>query len=99
MHVGGYQLPPQLPEAYTTDSHLILLGDSATSHAVAVLQASDVLLRVVDLHYPGPGKAMVSFAWSPFAVEKNVILIGAADEAGLHAGVNKLIDLSVRPSR
>ena len=93
-HVGAYQLPPQLPEAYTADHHLILLGDSTTSRAVAALQASDLLLEVVDAAYPGPGKSLVSFAWSPFAVEKNVILVGAADAAGLEAGVNTLIKLA-----
>jgi len=94
-HVGGYQLPPQLPEAYTTDSHLILLGDSKTSHAVAVLQASDLLLQVVDSAYPGPGKSIISFAWSPFAVEKNVILVGASDRAGLSTGIERLLELAL----
>jgi hypothetical protein len=85
-HVGGFQLPPSLPEAYTTDAHLILLGDSTTSEAVAALQASELLLQTVDAKYPGPGKSLVSFAWSPFGLEKNVIVIGATDEAGLRAG-------------
>ncbi len=93
-HVGGYQLPPQLPEAYTTDAHLILLGDGASSQAVAALQASDLLLEIADAAYPGPGKALVSFAWSPFAVEKNVILVGAADGTGLAAGIDKLLELA-----
>ena len=94
-HVGGYQFPPQLPEAYTTDNHLILLGDNTSSQAVGILQASDLLLQVVDSSYPGEGKALISFVWSPFAVGKNVILVGATDEIGLNAGVNKLIDLAL----
>jgi len=81
-HVGAYQLPPQLPEAYAADSHLILLGDGSTGTAVAALQASELLPQVVDKKYPGPGKALVMFAWSPFAVEKNVILVGASDAEG-----------------
>jgi hypothetical protein len=93
-HVGGYQLPPSLPEAYTTDSHLILLGDSTTSEAVAALQASELLLQTADAKYPGPGKALVSFAWSPFGLEKNVILIGATDETGLKAGAARLLELT-----
>jgi hypothetical protein len=93
-HVGGYQLPPQLPEAYTADSHLILLGDSASGTAVAALQASELLPQVADAKYPGPGKALVSFAWSPFAVEKNVILVGGSDAAGLTAGVARLVAMT-----
>ena len=91
---GGYQLPPQLPEAYTTDSHLILLGDSSSGFAVAALQASELLPQVADKKYPGPGKALVSFVWSPFAVEKNVILIGASDPDGIKAGVSALLGLA-----
>jgi hypothetical protein len=93
-HVGGYQLPPSLPEAYASDSHLILLGDSTTSEAVAALQASELLVQTTDAKYPGPGKSLVSFAWSPFGVEKNVILIGASDEAGLKAGSARLVELT-----
>jgi hypothetical protein len=76
------------------DSHLILLGDSEASELVAALQASELLPQVVDPRYPGPGKALVSFAWSPFARERNVILIGASDMAGITAGIARLIETS-----
>jgi hypothetical protein len=93
-HQGAYQLPAQLPEAYTTDSHLILLGDSTTSDAVAVLQASEILPRMVDAKYPGPGKALIQYAYSPFAVEKDVIFVGASDKDGLEEGVKELLKLA-----
>lgn len=92
-HVGAYQLPAQLPEAYTADGHLILLGDSTTSHAMAVLQASELLPQTADAKYPGPGKALVSFAWSPFAVGKNAIVLAASDEAGLKRAVERLAEI------
>ena len=92
-HVGAYQLPAQLPEAYTTDSHLIVLGSSTTSHAVAVLQASELLPQIADEKYPGPGGALVSLCWSPFAVEKNTIVLASSDAAGLKAGVEALTRL------
>lgn len=88
---GGKQLPPELPEAYTTDAHLILLGDSKSGEAVAALQASEILTQVADEKYPGPGKALLEFAWSPFAVEKNVIFLGACDDAGLQAAADELL--------
>ena len=86
-------MPPQLPEAYSVDSHLILLGDSTKSELVRALQASELLLQTVDAKYPGAGKALVSFVWSPFAVEKNVILIAASDDAGMKVGASELIEL------
>lgn len=91
---GGCQLPAQLPEAYTTDAHLVLLGDSNSGVAVAALQASELLPQVADAKYPGAGKALIEFVWSPFGVEKNVIFIGAADEAGVEAGVTALRQLA-----
>ncbi len=90
---GGYQLQPGLPEAYRVDAHLILLGDARGGELVSALQASELLPEVADEKYPGPGKALLSFAWSPFSVGKNVILIGASDEAGLNAGAEQLIEL------
>lgn len=92
-HVGAYQLPAQLPEAYTTDSHLIVLGSSTSSHVVAVLQASELLPQIADEKYPGPGGALVSLCWSPFAVEKNAIVLASSDVAGLRAGVEALTRL------
>ena len=45
---------------------------------------------MADAQYPGPGKALVSYAWSPFGLDKDVILIGASDEAGVRAGADAL---------
>ena len=58
---------------------------------VAALQASELLPQLADAKYPGPGKALIEYAWSPFAVEKDVIFIGASDEAGLNAGIAQLL--------
>lgn len=88
-HVGAYQLPAQLPEAFTTDSHLLVLGNSANNSIVAALQSSELLPQVADEKYPGAGGALVSMAWSPFAVEKNVVVIAATDLGGLKAGAEE----------
>jgi hypothetical protein len=92
-HVGAYQLPAQLPEAYTTDSHLLVLGSSQSSSTVAVLQASELLPQIADEKYPGPSGALVSLCWSPFAVEKNAIVVAGTDAAGLKAGIEELTKL------
>ena len=92
-HVGAYQLPAQLPEAFTTDSHLVVIGNSMTNRVMAVLQASELLPQIADEKYPGPGGALVSLVWSPFAVEKNAITIAGSDPAGLKAGIDELMKL------
>jgi hypothetical protein len=81
-------------EHYTTDDHVILLGDSVSSGAVAALQASELLLQVADSQYPGPGKALLSYVWSPFTVNKNAIVIAASDKEGLQAGIAQLLTLT-----
>ncbi len=95
-HVGGFNLTPQLPEVYTAADHLILLGDSHAGTLPAALQASELLTQVVDEQYPGPGKALLQFVWSPFKLERNVIFIGATDGPGLQRGIDRLLQL-VRP--
>ncbi len=59
-------------------------------------QASELLRQIVDAKYPGPGKSLISFAWSPFALGKNVTLIGASDGLGLEAGVARLAAMLTR---
>ena len=93
---GAWNLTPQLPEAYRADTHMVLLGDSASGELVRALQASELLRQIVDAKYPGPGKSLVSFAWSPFALGKNVIFIGASDGPGLEACIAKLAALLTR---
>ena len=72
---------------------MIVLGSSATSPTVAVLQASELLPQIADEKYPGPGGALVSLCWSPFAVEKNAIVVAGTDAVGLKAGVEELTKL------
>lgn len=83
-----------MPEAYTTDAHLIMLGDSHSGFGVAALQASELLLQTVDEACPGPGRALVGYVWSPFAVERNVVFVGASDGEGLRRGGEALVELA-----
>jgi len=93
-YIGTYDLSPQLPEAYRVNTALILLGDSRQSALVAAVQAGELLPEVADDAYPGPGKALVSYVWSPFALDRDAIVIGASDVAGLEAGASRLLALA-----
>ena len=90
---GGFSLVPQLPEAWIVDQPLILLGSSADSQLVRALQASGLLPEIVDEKYPGQAKSIITYAWSPFALEKDVVLIGATDDTGVQAGIDQLVRL------
>jgi hypothetical protein len=71
-----------------------MLGNSHSGFGVAALQASELLQQTVDEAYPGPGKALLQFVWSPFAVEKNVVFIGASDGQGLLRGTEEFAKLA-----
>jgi hypothetical protein len=87
-HVGGYQYPPQLPEAFTAEGHLIVLGENEVSRVIA---AGEILDRVADGKDPGPGRALVQYVWGPFAPDADVVLVSAVDAAGVGAGVKALM--------
>jgi hypothetical protein len=89
-HHGAYQLPAQLPEAYRADSHLVVVGDNLVSQAI---QAAELLPRIVDAKYPGPGRGVVQFAWGPFSPNQHAVLIGANDDKGAEAGIKALLAL------
>jgi hypothetical protein len=86
-YLGDQFLVPQLPEAYQVDSHLVLLGDGPLSLA---LEASELLPRALSPDYPGPGRALIMFAWSPFALERNVIYLAAGDRSGQRRAASHL---------
>lgn len=92
-HVGAFNLVPQLPEAYHVDQNVILLGNSRSSELVRALQASELLMQTADDQYPGPGKALVSFVWSPFVVGKNAIVIAGSTSEGIDAGSEAFLKL------
>ena len=89
-YFGGLQLPPQLPEAYTANTHLIVLGDSYTNEIMCILQASELLPQIVDNLYPGKGKALIQYLYSPFGIECDVITVGATDNDGIKAGLEAI---------
>lgn len=93
-YVGSNILCPQLSEAYRCDAHLVLVGTSESGELVRALQASELLPQLADAKYPGPGKALVEMAWSPFALGRNVLFIGASDAAGAEAGAAALAALA-----
>jgi hypothetical protein len=90
---GGGRLPPQLPEAYAIDSHLVLLGTPECNPLVGAIVAGEILCRNLDRSYPGAGRAVLALAWSPFFIERQAVVVGACDEVGLALGSRALLSL------
>ena len=87
---GGDELPPGLPEAYAADEAIILVGARPSSTAAAGLYGSDVPDYVVDVRWPGPGKAVLGVVRSPFCAHTDVLWVQAWDSAGARLAADRL---------
>lgn len=88
---NGY--PPSLPDAFEADDHLILVGTDKSSTLVQALQRASILPRVANDYFPGKGRGLLEFAWSPFALGKDVILVTGSDAAGVRKAAERLLML------
>ncbi len=91
--VGDPSYPPSLPDAFEADDHLMLVGTDKSSTLIQALQRASMLMRVANDYFPGKGRGFVQYAWSPFALEKDVILITGSDAAGVRKAAEKLLSL------
>ncbi|NLF18301.1 MAG: PQQ-binding-like beta-propeller repeat protein [Lentisphaerae bacterium] len=80
---------PGRPDDAQPAEHAILLGTVDSNPALAVLYARR--MTPVDSVCPGQGGALVHTVSDPFGKDANVIVAGAADEAGLNRAVDILI--------
>ncbi|MBS2039143.1 hypothetical protein JST97_29440 [bacterium] len=90
----GHRLQPQTPECWECHHHLVLLGDSSSNVLMGALQASELLPRTAQSDYPGPGRAFISLAWSPFSLGYQAVVVAAGDLQGLEAGRRRLLELT-----
>ena len=64
---------------------LVLVGSVVDNEAVFALHSR--YLAGVNAAYPGPGRYVLRTLFSPFRRGADIVLVGAADEAGVKAGV------------
>ncbi|MBI2190779.1 MAG: hypothetical protein HYU36_02190 [Planctomycetes bacterium] len=94
---GSRGYPPQFPDAYQVEENIILIGKDSTSFLVNAIQRGSLLRRVANEYYPGKGRGLVQYVWSPFSLGKDVVLITASDNAGLQAAVKEVVTSFVLP--
>lgn len=90
---GANGYPPMPPQAFRVDKDLLLIGTDETSLLVKSLQRSGVLRCLANERYPGKGKGIVQYVWSPFSLGKDVILLTASERQGLSKAVEALLAL------
>ena len=92
MRSYGGRFHEMAPEQFI-DHHVVLLGSEGENVLLEELQESRLFRRPMTASYPGPGRATLALARSPFAFMKDVLCVMAPDEAGLQAGVQQLKSL------
>jgi hypothetical protein len=93
---GVWMMPRWQPLALTVGCDVILLGLPATNPLLADLGASGMLPRVPDPALLAPGEALVQYCWSPFDLDRDAVVIAAADPAGLAAGCAGFLPAAAR---
>jgi len=89
---GGDRCEEFLPYHYTIKHNLILIGQKSDDNKLlkAVFNAH-LPLRRFSKHFPGQGKGLIEYLWSPFYPYKDVIMVLSQDEAGLKKAIDMLI--------
>ena len=88
---NGY--PPTLPDAFEVDENLILVGTDSSSVLIQALQRASILPMVANDYFPGKGRGILEYAWSPFALGKDVILVTGSDPSGVRKSAKRLLEL------
>lgn len=89
---NGY--PPTLPDAFEVNADLILIGTDGSSKLIQALQRASILPYVANDYFPGRGRGLLEYAWSPFALGRDVILVTGSDPLGVKKSSNLLISLT-----
>jgi hypothetical protein len=88
---NGY--PPTLPDAFEVEENLILVGTDSSSVLIKALQRASILPFVANDYFPGKGRGILEYSWSPFALGKDVILVTGSDPAGVRKAARELLTL------
>ncbi|MFP4056705.1 MAG: hypothetical protein ACLF0G_07540 [Candidatus Brocadiia bacterium] len=83
VYVGALDYKPMPPDCYDVPRDIVLVGTDQTSLLVRALQRGCILERVATSIYPGKGRGLLAYAWSPFSFGKDVVLVTGSDVQGV----------------
>lgn len=70
---------------------LILLGDPAQNRWLRDIHDLQLVRRPLSPNYPGPGRALLQYAWAPFYDGYDVVTVSTTDLDGVKAGIARLL--------
>ena len=71
----------------------IAIGKRRESRLLEDLFEYSVLADVASDVHPGPGRALIQYAWNAFSVEHDTLCVSVSDAAGLRAAVDWLLKI------
>jgi WD40 repeat protein len=85
------------PDGFIVHRDLILVGSPQTNRLLAEIQGKALLYREMADSFPGPGRGVVQYCWTPFSWGHDAVVVGAQDEEGLKKSLETLDELAERP--
>lgn len=80
------------PPKYKVDSDVIVVSMPGRNRVLQEFQRTDLLPCRISRQFPGRGRGLVAFAWSPFQFGYGAVIIAGGDQAGLDAAVDAFLE-------
>ena len=80
-----------LPPESAVLNHVLLIGSEGENRLIEEICDAPILLRRFTANYPGPGRALIQMARSPFSLGRHALLVLSNDQNGLKRGVERLL--------
>ena len=84
---SGYREPAPLHIAMRD---MIVLGAPQTNLLLKDIHNAEIAPRRVTENFPGPGRALIQRAWSPFHADYDALMVESLDREGIRKAVNAL---------
>ncbi len=84
---------PDPDPVFIIEDNVILLGTPGQNLLMEEIFNSSLAVRTGSENYPGKGRGMVSYVWSPFYAHCDSILLFGSDEEGLGKAVRTFADI------
>ena len=84
---------------FIIEKHAIVIGRRGESRLVESALSQGLLPERLSEHYPGRGRALLAYAWQPFGTQHDSVFVLSQDDAGLQAGIARLVELVTQRSK
>ena len=76
------------------DRDMIVVSVGRSHPLAADANRGQILPRHISESFPGRGRGLIQYAWSPFGADRDAVFVIGGDEAGLAKAVDRLLSLA-----